>query len=338
MRFDAWFLIALLPLVPALLLLYAHASRHRRRALAQLVEAELAPRILPRIPTGHRLLRATCLVGAVACLIVALMQPQWGAGQQDLVLRGRDIVVVLDVSLSMLAEDAEPSRLARAKAAARSLVEALQAEGGHRLGLLTFAGRADVQAPFTRDYALFLDRLEAAGVEDVAQRGSSIGGALLQSLGAFGELDPGYTDLILFSDGEDHGNQALEAARLLAERGFTLYTVGVGNPDAGVPIPIVEDGRPTGHLLYQGQIVETRARRGLLTAMADAAGGIYVPVDNGSASLDRLYRERIADKPRRQMGSSSNQQMEDRFQIFVALAILLLGLEVVMRDPKGGGA
>ena len=118
MRFAAWPAVYLLALVPALLLLYAYALRRRREALSALVARDLAPRLLPAASERRAWLRALCLVGAVASLVVALMQPQWGAGGQELPLRGRDLIVLLDVSHSMLAEDVAPNRLAQAKAAA----------------------------------------------------------------------------------------------------------------------------------------------------------------------------------------------------------------------------
>ena len=126
------------------------------------------------------------------------------------------MIVLLDVSASMLAEDVAPNRLAQAKAAARSLALAVQRDGGHRLGLLTFAGRADVQCPLTRDYGLFLKRLDDATTDSVARRGTSIGEAVRQAMHAFGELTPGYTDFVLISDGEDHRSLPLEARRCSA--------------------------------------------------------------------------------------------------------------------------
>ena len=237
MRFAAWPAAYLLVLVPGVVALFAYAFRRRRLALAEFVTGELAPRVLP--PTGGRRAwpRALCLAAAAACLVVALMQPQWGPGGQELPLRGRDVIVLLDVSASMLAEDVAPNRLAQAKAAARSLALAVQRDGGHRLGLLTFAGRADVQCPLTRDYGLFLKRLDDATTDSVPRRGTSIGEAVRQAMHAFGELTPGYTDFVLISDGEDHRSLPLEAAEMLGMLQISLSTVGVGDPNRSVPIP-----------------------------------------------------------------------------------------------------
>jgi Ca-activated chloride channel family protein len=333
MHFDGWPYAFLLLLVPALVMLEAYAGRRRRRALALLVDAELLPRLLPQPAASRRWGRYGCLLGAVTCLVVALAQPRWGTGGEDLLLRGRDIVVVLDVSLSMLAQDVAPNRLARAKVAVRSLVETLRREGGHRMALLTFAGRTDVQCPLTRDRDLFLARLEAASVEDVAQRGSAVGQALAQSLELLGDLDPAFTDLVLISDGEDHGSDPAPAARLLAARGFAVYTVGIGDPAKLSPVPALQGGTKAATMIYKGQPVQSQMRRGVLTAIAEAAGGVYVPIEAGEPSLQPLYRDWIAGKPRRNTDARAEGASQHRFQLFLAVAILLLALEMLMRKP-----
>jgi Ca-activated chloride channel homolog len=338
MRFAAWPAAYLLALAPALLLLSAYALRRRREALAALVARDLAPRLLPATTERRAWLRALCLAGAVASLVVALMQPQWGAGGRELPLRGRDVIVLMDVSHSMLAEDVEPSRLAQAKAAARSLAEAVQRDGGHRLGLLTFAGRADVQCPLTRDYGLFLKRLEDATPDAVARRGTSIGEAVRQAARAFGELTPGYTDLILISDGEDHQSLPLEAAQMLRMLQVSLTTVGVGDPDRSAPIPIADDDGGAAYLIHDGEEVRSRMRSGLLVGMAEAAGGAYVNGHAGPARLDRWYAEDLATRPRRDFEPATSRDLAPQYGYFVALAIVLLLLETAMRSAREDAA
>jgi Ca-activated chloride channel homolog len=335
MRFAAWPAVYLLALVPALLALYAYAFRRQRQALAAFVARDLAPRLLP--PVGHRRrwLRVSCLLGATACFVVALMQPEWGGGAKELPLRGRDLIVLLDVSHSMLAEDALPDRLAQAKAAARSLALAVQQDGGHRLGLLTFAGRADVQCPLTRDYGLFLKRLEDTTPDGVARRGTSIGEAVRQAVGAFGELEPGYTDLVLITDGEDHASLPLEAAQMLAALQIELSTMGVGDPSRSVPIPIAAGEAGAGYLIHDGEEVRSRMHRGLLVGMAQAAGGTYIGGEAGPATLDRWYAEEVASKPRRELESATSRELAPRYRYFLVLAIVLLVVELLMREARG---
>ena len=266
------------------------------------------------------------------------MQPQWGAGGQELPLRGRDLIVLLDVSHSMLAEDVAPNRLAQAKTAARSLAEAVQREGGHRLGLLTFAGRADVQCPLTRDYGLFLKRLEDATPDGVARRGTSIGEAVRQAVRAFGELTPGYTDLILISDGEDHESLPLEAAQMLGMLQVSLTTVGVGDPNRSTPIPIADDDGGAAYLIHDGEEVRSRMHSGLLTGMAEAAGGAYVNGHAGPARLDEWYADHVAGKPRRDYAPATSKELAPQYRYFVLLAIVLLVLETAIRSARGDAA
>jgi Ca-activated chloride channel family protein len=340
MQFNAFSLVYLLLLVPALVALYAWGFHRRRRALAAFVERAIAPKVMRGAEPRRRWLKAASLIGAATALIVALMQPQWGRGALEQPLVGRDLIVLLDISRSMLAEDAQPSRLAQAKAAARSLVEAVQREGGHRLALLTFAGRTDVQSPLTRDYDLFLKRLDDATSDDVSRQGTAIGDVLQVAARSLGELEPAYTDIILLSDGEDHESLALEAARMLAAQGFSLYTIGFGDPDRAARIPIASgkgDDREVSYLVYHGEEVETVMRRGLLVGLAEMGGGVYLD-GAGSAVGARLYAQQIAGKPRHEMAATSGDEMKPRFQLFILLALVLLVAEMVMREPTGEAA
>ena len=336
MRFDAFSYVYLLGLLPLLLALYAYGFWRRRRSLAAFVERPLAARLLPRINGTRRWLKALCVVAAAMCLVVALMQPQWGETEEDVPRRGRDLVVVLDTSLSMLAEDAAPNRLEYAKSMVRELVEAVRAEGGHRLGLVTFAGRATLQSPLTLDYGLFLERLAQADPARVSIKGTLIGDALRQTLRSFGRLEPGYTDLLLITDGDDHGSLPTHAARLLADRGIALYVVGVGNPD-GAPVPLDDgNGRQT-YLMYDGFEVLTRMRTDLLADMALRAEGVYLAADDGRDALARLYATRIDDLPRRQLDAESRLVAAQRFQWFIAAALVLLGAGDGVARTHGGG-
>jgi Ca-activated chloride channel family protein len=203
----------LLLFLPGLVWLYAYGARRRRRALRRFLASGLAPRLVAEAPPWRRRAKAACLILAAASLAVALMQPRWGMRPEAAPRWGRDLIVVLDVSLSMLAEDVFPNRLEQAKAMVRGLIEEFRDDGGHRLGLVVFAGQASLQSPLTSDYGLFLDRLAAAGPTSARRKGTDVGAALRQSLSRFGDLDPAFTDIILLSDGEDHEGAAFDAAQ-----------------------------------------------------------------------------------------------------------------------------
>lgn len=335
MQLNASAYVWLLALVPLLLALYGYAFWQKRHALAAFVAAGLAVRLLPNLDPRRRWLKALCLVGAVAGLVVALMQPQWGEGTEQVPRRGRDLIVVLDVSLSMLAEDVAPNRLEGAKQAIAGLARVIQDRGGHRLGLVTFAGRASLQVPLTRDYGLFLERLNEVGVASAVRTGTLIGDALRQTLRGFGELAPGFTDVILITDGDDHDSLPVEAAREAAGQGVGLYVVGVGDAGVGAPIPLAQVTGEPGTLSYQGEEVRSRLRSELLAELAGAADGVYLPAGAGDLDLEDLYAQHIAGLPRRDLEATTSEGRAHRYQWFVLVALVLLGLEMMMRDQAG---
>jgi Ca-activated chloride channel family protein len=338
MRFAASSFVYLLALLPLLGALYAYGFWRRRSSLAAFVERPLAARLLPRINDTRRWLKALCMVGAVACFVVALMQPQWGETEEDVPRRGRDLVIMLDASLSMLAEDVAPNRLEYAKSLVRELVGNVRAEGGHRLALVTFAGRATLQSPLTLDYGLFLERLAQADPARVRIKGTLIGDALRQTLQSFGRLEPGYTDLLLITDGDDHGSLPAQTAQLLADRGIRLYVVGVGEPNSGVRIPVEDGNGQHTYLSYNGLEVQTRMRTELLADLALRGDGVYLAANDRSDALARLYATQIQDLPRRQLDAQSRSVAAHRFQWFIAAALVLLGLETALRERTVAGA
>jgi Ca-activated chloride channel family protein len=338
MRFEAFSYVYLFGLLPLVLALYGYGFWRRQRSLAAFVERPLATRLLPRVSRARRWLKALCLTAAVSCLVIALMQPQWGETEEDAPRRGRDLVILLDTSLSMLAEDVAPNRLEFARSLVRQLVEEVRAAGGHRLALVTFAGRATVQSPFTLDYGLFLERLAQVDPARVRIKGTLIGDALRQTLQSLGGLESGYTDLVVITDGDDHGSLPVQAAQQLAARGIALYVVGVGNPDSGAPIPLADGNGKHTYLSYNGFEVQTRMRTDLLSDLALRADGVYLAADDGPNALARLYATRIDELPRRQLDAQSRLVAAQRFQWFIAAALVLLGLEMALRERSVVGA
>ena len=241
-------------------------------------------------------------------------------------------MVMLDVSLSMLADDATPNRLQRAKAAIRKLVDSVRPAGGHRIGMVAFAGRPTLQCPLTRDYDFFLQRLDEVGTNTVARKGSLIGDAIRQTLSGFITQDPQYTDLILITDGEDHDSLPLEAAKVAAAQQVGLYTVGIGDPADGARIPLDDARGGRSYLQHKERDVRSRMHQDVLSEMARLANGAYLPAGTGAVELDRLYVEHIADKPRRRIDGAATEQSVHRYQWFVLLAIALLAVDMLLRE------
>jgi Ca-activated chloride channel family protein len=334
MQFGAWSYRYLLGLVPVLLALYIYAFIRKRQAVATFMELALAPQLLPGLSRTRQWLKALCLVGAVGCLVLALMQPQWGKHWQDLPRRGRDLLILLDVSLSMLAEDMKPNRLERAKIDIKELVRDVQKQGGHRLGLIVFAGRARLQCPLTLDYAFFVQRLNEVRPGIVEREGTAIGEALRQALRGFGPLVPKYTDMILITDGEDHESLPLEAAQVAAEQQVSLHTMGVGDAGNGTRIPLQDAEGRRFYAQYQGQEVRSRMQPALLLEMARRTGGTFMLAGTRPIELDRIYTEEIAAKARRDIEVIPHEGFVHRYHWFVLSALLLLAVDMLLRERR----
>ena len=337
MRFAALSYVHLLWLLPALLALYAHGFARRRRVLTVFVDAAVAPRLTEDLRRSRRWLKALCLLGAVVAMIAALTQPQWGLRWQDVQRRGRDVMVLLDVSRSMLAEDVSPNRLERAKVDIRELVQVMREEGGHRLGLVVFAGRASLQCPLTLDTSFFLRRLAEVGPHTAGRGGSLIGDAIRHALRGMATLAHHYKDIILISDGDDHDSFPLQAAASAAEQGVAIYAIGVGDAESGARIPVRgTDGRVT-YLQHQGREMRSRLRHDLLLEMARMTGGAYVPAGTRNIELDRIYTEMIAPKAKQGAGHDRRERFVHRFQWFVLAALGLLALELFIPESTARG-
>ena len=342
MQLAAAHFLVLLVVVPALALLYLWGFRRRRRALQGFVALGLAQRLVGAHSWRRRGAKAALLVAAVGLLAVAVTEPQWGRDVGDTARRGRDIYILLDVSQSMLAEDAAPNRLEAAKAAIVDFVDHLRAIGGHRLGLVAFAGRASLQCPLTLDYAFFLNRLGQVATSSVERQGSAIGDAIRKTLYGFGSLDATYTDFVIISDGEDHGSLVLEAARTAADEGVAIYTVGVGDPAQGARIPIVTVEGARAYLRFAGEDVVSVMQEPLLMQLARASKGAYLQARTGPIDLNKLYVDHIAAKAQRELEVTEGERLVERYHWFVVVALALLAVEMLIGErprafatPKG---
>jgi len=262
------------------------------------------------------------------------MQPQWGQEWQEVHRQGRDIMLVLDVSRSMLAEDIIPNRLTRAKSDIKDLVQVLQKEGGHRLGLVVFAGQASLQCPLTLDYGFFLQQLNQVGPHTMTRGGTLIGDAIRKALSAFGPLANNYKDIILITDGEDHDSFPLEAAKAAAAEQVSIYTIGVGDAVSGTRVPVPGTTGQRTYVQYQGHEVLSRMQPEVLLEMARLTGGAYVPAGTRAIELDRIYTEKIAPKARRQTAMTKRERFIHRYQWFVLAGVLLLGIDMLVREGR----
>jgi Ca-activated chloride channel family protein len=317
--------------VGALLILIIVGFQLRRRARARLADAALHDRLMPRASRARRVVRAALVVVASLMLVIAAMDVRWGVTYEPVQQRGIDIMVVLDTSRSMLAQDARPNRLDRARQCIADLVSRL---AGDRVGLVTFAGHAALRCPLTVDYGAFLLSLETVTPESAARGGSLLGDALRLAGASFTDDVPEYKAIIVFTDGEDQGSYPIEAARTLAEeRSIPIYTVGIGDSDEGARIPLEVDGQRI-YLKYEDEEVWSKMNPALLRDIALSTGGAYVPVGTGTVDMGRVYEDRIEPAAKREFESTHVKRYTPRYQWFAGLAFVMLLVESYMSDRR----
>jgi Ca-activated chloride channel family protein len=314
---------------PALIAFSWWAFRKRQTLMAQFIQARLLPNLLSGISLTRQKLRFGCLVLAVAGIIAALARPQWGFIWEEVTVRGVDIVVAIDTSKSMLAEDIAPNRLTRAKLAALDLMQQAKSD---RLGLVAFAGSAFLECPLTIDDIAFRQSVESLDVNSISQGGTAIAEAIETAQNAFKEGD-NHRVLVLMTDGEDQDSGALEAAQKAAQAGLRIYAIGIGTAEG--ELLRVKD--PQGHPDYirdeQGNVVKSHLNEPLLQQIASAsAGGGYLPL-RGAKTMDTLYEQGLSKLPK-----SEHQQrvkrFEERFQWPLGFAIFLLVIEILLPERK----
>jgi len=323
----------LLVVVPAMAAFFWWAWQKRQKLAAQFIQARLLPSLTVGISARRQKIRLAALVLAVACLIVALARPQWGFDWEATKQRGLDIVVAIDTSKSMLAEDIAPNRLARAKLAALDLMQQARSD---RLGLVAFAGSAFLQCPLTVDDGAFRQSVEALDVNIIPQGGTAIAEAIETALRAFKEGD-NYKVLVLFTDGEDQDSGALDAAKKAAEQGLRIFPVGIGSTDGDL-VPIKD---PKGRTDYirdeQGNVHKSHLNETLLQEIAGATQGVYYRL-SGAKTIDALYKDRLAPLPKSEKEEKLVKLYHERFHWPLALAMVLLLAEMFFperkREPK----
>ncbi|MCA9750850.1 MAG: VWA domain-containing protein [Gemmatimonadetes bacterium] len=326
MRFSRpellWLLIPALVLLPTF---FALAFRAADRARRRLVAEELVPKLVRGFSRSRRRTKAILQTTALLLVLFALAGPRVGSREITVKRRGIDLIVAIDTSRSMLAQDIKPSRLLKARREVAALLDRLD---GDRVGLVAFAGDAFLQCPLTIDYGaarMFLDVLD---VNSVSRPGTNVGAAIRTSLAAFGEGESKHQALILVTDGEDLSGDALDAAEEAARRGIRIFTVGVGS-EAGEPIPDPESG--SFHKDRKGEIVMSRLDAETLERIALETGGQFHRASMGELELDRIWDE-LSRLEERDVASRAFTAWEERFQIPLGIAVLLLLLDFALPE------
>ena len=328
-RFGDGLALWSLALVPLLVGLYWYAGRRRRALLDRFGEHRLVRRLRPAVSVGARRWKASLVVAAVALLAFALARPQFGTRVETVRREGQDVVVALDVSRSMYAEDVPPNRLERAKIEVGRIVQRLD---GDRIGLVAFAGDAFVQSPLTADYGAAMMFLSAMDPESMSTQGTDLARAIAVSIEALEETPPENRIVVVVTDGEDHEGGLAEALVAAGGAGVTIHTVGAGSLE-GVPLPDV-GGSGGGRFRRDdaGNVITTRLNETALQDIALQTGGEYHRIGQGGGGLGRLV-ERIAGGGR-EVESREVTEFEEQYQVFLGAALLFLVLEFIVPGRK----
>lgn len=321
-----WFLAIFLP---ALGFFLVWAWRKKQSLITQFVQSRLLANLTVGVSHARQKLRLVLLFLAVAFALLAFARPQWGFDEEEVLVQGLDIIVAIDTSKSMLAEDLSPNRLTRAKLAAYDLMKLAKLD---RLGLIAFAGTAFLQTPLTLDEEAFRQSVEALDTGIIPQGGSAVAEAIETALMAFEKSD-NHKVLVLFTDGEDHDSGAIAAAEKAEKAGLKIFTIGVGTP--GGELLRVKDEQ--GKVVYlkddQGNAIQSRLNETLLQEIATKANGFYLPLV-GTNPMEALYKKGLAHLPKSE-STAKLVKYREQFRWPLGLTILLLIAELFLPQRKG---
>ena len=325
-----YFLWLLLVIPAALIVFFWWAMRERQRLMTQFINARLLPGLISGVSPTRMKVRFGLITVAVALLLMALARPQWGFDWQESKQKGLDIVVAIDTSKSMLAEDIAPNRLARAKLAALELMQTAKSD---RLGLVAFAGGAFLQCPLTIDDNAFKQSVETLDVNTIPQGGTALAEAINTSLSAFKEGD-NFKVLVLFTDGEDNDENAVAAAEAAAKEGMKIFTIGIGTAEGELLRVKDAKGRTDYIRDDEGNVVKSRLNEALLQQIARATeGGFYLPL-RGAKTIDTLYEKGLAPLPKSEGQEKLIKRMHERYHWPLGAVIVLLLVEMLMPERK----
>jgi Ca-activated chloride channel homolog len=331
MRFAEPIYFALLIAV-LLLGVYVFWAISRKKKLLNLFgDLPLLLKNAPYISFARQRTKAVLVLVGLAFVCIALARLQFGTHLEKLKREGIDVIVAVDLSNSMLARDMKPNRLEKAKQELRSIIDRLK---GDRIGLVAFAGEAFVQCPLTMDYAAARMLLSVMDQNTVSVQGTSLSSAIEAAQKAFSQQDKKHKVLVLLTDGEDHGGNAVEAAQEARKDGIKIYTVGIGNPD-GDPIPVIDrQGNQVGFKKDKnGEVIVSKLDEATLEKIALETGGKYYNATNGELELDKIFDE-ISSMEKKELEGTLVTRYDDRYQWPLLLAMVLITVEFFVSERK----
>lgn len=313
------YLYALAVLVPVIALYY-YGKWSRRRSMERFGNPVLLEGLVRTAGKHKRAIRFGMTAAALFLLIVGLANPRVGTKMEEVKREGVDVMIALDVSNSMMAEDIRPNRLEHAKQNISRMLDRLQND---RVGLIVFAGESYLQLPLTTDYGAVRLVLHTVDTDAVPVPGTAIGSAIRLAMANFAEGEKKHKVILLVTDGENHEDDAVEEAEKAGEEGVVIHAIGMGSPD-GSPLPVYRNGVPAGFRKDRnGNVVISRLAESTLQGVAEAGGGVYIRATNRQNDFDDIF-DRIESMEKKEFGARVFTEYEDRFQYFLGPALLLL--------------
>jgi len=299
--------------------------------MRRFAEEKLLDEIAASVNFKRQAMKSAVIIAALILIVAALMRPQWGFQWQEVKRKGLDILIAIDVSKSMLAADVKPDRLERSKLAVKDLIKKLK---GDRVGLIAFSGTAFLQCPLTVDYGGFLLALDDLGIDTIPRGGTSISSAIKLAMKSYEGGQKKYKALVLVTDGEDHEGNPPAVSQTARREGIKIFAIGIGTADGELIQLRDKSGRKTFLKDRQGNLVKSRLNEEVLREIAVTTGGAYVRSSGAEFGLDYIYEEKLKDMERREIKAQMNKFYHERFQIPLALALLLLMVEPLISDKK----
>jgi len=318
-----------------LLIVFWLMQRWKRQSLKLFGSEKIIANLMPNVSKSRPVFKFVILLLTVWLIIIGIANPQIGSKMEEVKREGVDIIIALDLSNSMLAEDIKPNRLTRSLQAVSKLIDKLQ---GDRIGLVVFGGEAYVQLPITTDYSAAKLFLSTISTDIMPTQGTAIGAAIELSVQSFGINDledqqETNKTIIIITDGENHEDDAIEQAQMALDKSITVHTIGMGLSKGG-PIPIYRRGIQTGYRKDKsGSTVISKLNETMLQKIAVAGGGSYIRANNIQTGLVALFSE-LNKMEKVNIGSKVFTDYEDRFQYFLGMAIFFLILEFFIGERK----
>ena len=326
-RFEEPAYLYLLLLLPLLAAFYLYSNYRKRKAIRKFGDPVLMAQLMPDVSKYRPDVKFWLLFTAIGLFVVLLARPQFGSKLETVKRKGVEVMIALDISNSMLAQDVQPSRLEKAKRLISKLVDGMEND---KVGMIVFAGDAFTQLPITSDYISAKMFLESISPSLISKQGTAIGAAINLAARSFTPQEGVGRAIVVITDGENHEGGAVEAAKEAAKKGIQVNVLGVGLPD-GAPIPI--EGSNDFRRDREGNVIVTRLNEAMCQEIAKEGNGIYVRVDN-SNSAQKAINQEINKMAKSDVESKVYTDYNEQFQVIAWMILLLLLVEMLILDRK----